>query len=680
MKFIIKFAILCTIYIVFSYSELISQKSLNLRASLTEDVFKEFDDFIKKYAPSDSAFNAMIVLANKHFVLQRSAVSAYIFNMYKPLFPKNSKVIENQIEIFENVMISQTATHDMYSLYIDYIKRNAPSDNAFFALQRITDSYIIRQEWDSTIMILNTFKPLFPELHEKFDRLVVVLKEPLQNLVVKNLGPNINSVDSEWDPSPTLDGKYIYFSADHRNGGLGAADIWVSENIDGQWQKAVNIGRPINYYKDETVDNVSPDGTGLLLSGNFSGTYGEYDIYFAEKDSIGWKPLEHLPKPVNSEYHEESGCLSADGNVLIFTSDRPGGIGPYVPINKGFYGGTTMGNMDIYVSLRNGNSWSTPINLGPILNTPYAERAAYLHPDGKTLYFSSNGHHGLGRLDVYKTTRLNDTSWQEWSEPVNLGKEINGAFDDWGYVVTLDGSMAYFAKDGSTNGYGNWDIFSITLPEKAKPEQLITITGNVIDSYGNPISASITWEDLETGKIVGHIKSDPRDGSYLITLKPGKRYGYFAESKGYYPTSHNINLKDIINKNTIKQDIVIKSVNSIVDKLEQVTINNIFFDFNKSELKNESFPELNRLVNFLMENSDYRVLLTGHTDNTGDSIFNTNLSLDRAKAVSDYLIKNGIARRRIVFEGKGSLMPVVPNDSEENRAKNRRVEFMLFDK
>ena len=273
-----------------------------------------------------------------------------------------------------------------------------------------------------------------------------------------------------------------------------------------------------------------------------AGTYGEFDIYLAEKDSLSWR-MTHLPYPINTKYHEESGNLTSDGKALLFTSDRPGGIGAYVPINQYFYHGSVMGNMDIYISFLTDSGWSKPINLGPTINTPYAERAAYLHPDGKTLYFSSNGHAGLGRLDVFKSVRLREDSWTEWSEPVNLGKEINTANDDWGYNIDIKGDSAFFAINDAPDGYGNWDIYSVTLPKNAKPEKIIIVRGKVTDSGGNPISCVIKWEDLETGEVIGRLRSDPRDGYYFITLNPGRNYGYFADKSGFYPLSKNINLK-----------------------------------------------------------------------------------------------------------------------------------------
>ncbi|MBX3042355.1 MAG: OmpA family protein [Candidatus Kapabacteria bacterium] len=672
-----KIILVINFVIIFCSITAFSQRSINLRRDITSEVAAEYDEYIKKYAPADSAFNVLIAWANRLYLQRRAAVSIYLVEYYKPLFPDKDSLLLNEVHRLEQVMIAQSAMPDIIPLYSNYIKNRAPSNDAFFAVQRIADYYIQRQLWDSAEFVYDTYKPLFPNYKHIFESTIGLFKAKLEGLKVENLGNMINTPGSEWDPTPTPDGRYLYFSADHRRGGNGNSDIWVSEKIDGVWQKSVNIGKPINGIRDETVDNVSVDGNTLLISGNFDGSYGEFDIYLAEKDSNGWGDIYHLPAPVNTEYHDESGCLSPDGKALIFSSDRPGGIGPHVPMNSRFYGGGIMGNMDLYVSLETDNGWSEPINLGPTINTPYAERAVYLHPDGKTLYFSSNGHYGFGRLDVYKTVRLNDTSWTDWSAPVNLGKEINTVNDDWGYVVDLEGEFAYFSKENDIDGFGGWDLYSISLPESAKPQPLAVIRGRVIDSTGKPIACNIVWEDLSTGNKVGHLKSDPRDGFYFITLPLGMNYGYYAERFGYYPTSNSVDLRQFKNDTTIYKDILMTSIRDLQERGVNIRINNIFFDFDKSVLKEESLPELKRLLDFANKVKNFKIIIEGHTDSEGTNDHNKILSLKRAEAVANYLTKNGIDNSRIITEGYGSERPYAPNDTAENKSLNRRVEVRL---
>ena len=408
---------------------------------------------------------------------------------------------------------------------------------------------------------------LYPDFISKFNKTIEIFEAPLEHLKINNLGPVINSSTGEWDPNPTPDGRYLYFTTSGRTDGYGGHDVFVSKFEKGAWQKPFNIGNKINGPNNETIDNISADGNTVLLSGDFEGTLGKFDIYLVSRDEHGWGPLEHLPYPINTIYHDEGACLSSDGKVMVFTSDRPGATGPYVPQGT-LYHGTNNGNLDIYVCFKNENGWSTPKNIGTDINTPYSERSPYLHPDGKTLYFSSDGHPGLGRLDVFKTVRLDDT-WTHWSEPVNLGKEINTILDDWGYKITVHGDSAFFAAQWRTIGYGDWDLFSVNLPQKAKPEKVITIRGKVTDQNGNPLSADILWEDLTTGKNVGHLKSNPEDGTYIIILPFGKNYGYFADKTGYYPSSENIDLinnTSSLQKNELVKDIKMVTIRDMADK------------------------------------------------------------------------------------------------------------------
>jgi len=564
----------------------------------------------------------------------------------------------------------------MRPLYDDFIKKHAPADDAFVAIQRLAHKYIVRKEWDSAATTFRLYTQYFPSSKIKINKIIDILNDKSEELLIRNIGSVINSTRSEWDPTLTPDGKYLYFSADHRQGGNGKSDIWFSELIDGNWSKPKNLGKNINQNREETVDNVTLDGTTLILSGDFEGTFGKFDIYLAEKDSLGWSNLIHLGKPINSQYHEESANISSDGNVLIFTSDRPGGMGPHVPINSIFYHGSTMGNMDIYVCFKTDSGWTEPKNMGDIINTPYAERSVFLHPDGRTLYFSSNGHPGLGGLDVFKSSRLDD-SWLNWSEPVNLGKEINGAEEDWGYVVDVRGDSALFSKEDGSVGFGGWDIYSIKLPDYGKPSDLVIIRGKVTDSKGNPLTALIRWEDLKNNIMLGSVKSDPIDGSYIITLTSNQLVGYYADKKNYYPSSKNLDLNKLNIKNDFTENIILYSNKEIIDDHSKILINNIFFDFDKSELKNESFPELQRLITFLRININSKIIIEGHSDNVGTKEYNKKLSFDRASSVSNYLKKNGIEVNRIKVIGYGSTRPLKDNDDEDSRSKNRRVEFTL---
>lgn len=687
----------CSIFLV--NQKIYSQSILNL--PVTNENFPKFDEYIRKYAPSDSAFNVMVLLANRQANSARNAVSREVLVTYISYFPNYTDVLKNRIINDEVLMQSQSATPDMYQIYEKYAVDSANTENGYLGIQRLCDNYINHLRIDSSVAFIKQFMRypikkitnpnilkkisytdpkaeyvnLYPSYTKKLNQIIEILEAPFEGLKINNLGTNINTTGGEWDPNPTPDGRYLYLTVNGRGDGYGGHDVFVSTFKDGAWQKPVNVGPKVNGPNNETIDGISTDGNTILLSGDFEGTLGKFDIYLVTRDENGWGPLEHLPFPINTSYHDEGACISSDGKVLVFTSDRPGGTGIYVP-NGQLYHGTNNGNMDIYVTFKTDSGWSKPLNIGKQINTPFAERSPFLHPDGKTLYFSSDGHPGLGKMDVFKTIRLDDT-WTNWSEPVNLGKEINTILDDWGYKITVNGDSAFFASQWRTIGIGDWDVYSVQLPQKAKPDTVITIHGKVTDQDGKPISADIKWEDLTTGKNVGILKSDPRDGSYIIILPLGKNYGYFAEKKGYYSTSDNIDLRETSPKKgklTVERDIKLISIADLTDKKVKVRINNIFFDFDDNKLKPESYPELDRLCKVITENPTIKIHVEGHTDNIGSSKYNLDLSKSRAEAVREYLIKKGIVKSRFTIMGFGDTIPVADNSNDEGRAKNRRVE------
>lgn len=641
---------------------------------LTTQTFNQWDEYIKKYAPSDSALRVVEEIANRHYQNGRAIVSMEVFKRYMPYFPKKKKYFENKINNYEKIMLIQTVQPGFETVWENYIKEKAPSHNAFIALQRLTAKFIRNRDWDSAIAIYKKFKPYFQNDTIRINKVIEILSAPEQNLIIRNLGPKINTEKNEWDPNPTPDGKYLFFSTSDRPDGYGGHDIYYSEMNEGKWEKAQNLGSHINSFNDETIDNISADGTTLLLSGTFTGTFGNFDIFTAQLTEDGWGSLTHLPMPINTRYFDEGANLTSDGKAILFTSDRPGGIGKFIPYGT-IENGSSMGNMDIYIAFLTDSGWSQPINLGPTINTPYSERSPYLHPDGKTLYFSSNGHPGLGELDVFKSVRLRDDSWTEWSEPVNLGKEINTELNDWGYKISPLGDSAFFAGYNRVDGYGGWDIYSVSLPKAVKPEEIVIIKGKVLEPQGKPLSAEIKWEDLSTGKNIGTLKTNPKDGSYIIMLQPGKNYGYYAEKKGYYPNSNNIDLRKEISEKEIIQDIILQPILTVKEQKIRVILNNIFFDYNDYTLKPESYPELNRLAKLLEENPDLTINIYGHTDSIGSYYFNKTLGQNRADAVKNYLIGKGIEPNRMKTFSMSYKEPIADNTTEEGRARNRRVEI-----
>lgn len=578
--------------------------------------------------------------------------------------------------------LTQSPTEHNVQAYEDFIIENAPSRDAFIALQRITEPLLDNKNFDGAVKVYNNYDSLFQtkEASNKIKKIVSILNAEQEDLIITNL-VSINTVADEYAPVLSLNEEILYFTSRNRVGGSVSEDIFYSKMQDGHWQTAQNIGREINTTrKSESLDAVSPDGAALFLMGDFKGSYGNGDIFTFEFTDEGWSNIKHLPSPVNTSNFEANAYLTADGKALLFTSDRPGGIGDYNPKGLLFNGGY-IGNTDIYVSEKTLNGWEKPINLGKIINTPYAEYSPFLHPDGKTLYFSSDGHAGIGRMDVFKAVRTNLDSWTEWSEPENLGKEINTPENDWGYRISLSGEVAYFATEGQRGiygGFGGYDIYTITLPERVKPDPVTIVKGVVMDEDGNPLYADITWTNVATGILVSEIKSDLTNGTFMVVLKPEEKYQYDIVKKGFYTVSNSILTGKRTEVDTlISLNIKMLSFEEIKEKKIAITIDNIFFEFNKYDLLPESFVELNKLAQLLIDNPEQYVEISGHTDNVGSASYNQELSEKRARSVVDYLISKGCISDKLSSKGYGLSKPIAPNDYEEGRAKNRRVEFRI---
>jgi outer membrane protein OmpA-like peptidoglycan-associated protein len=338
----------------------------------------------------------------------------------------------------------------------------------------------------------------------------------------------------------------------------------------------------------------------------------------------------------------------------------------------------TQGDRDLYVTFMNpDSSWAEPLNLGDVVNTAGEESAPFLASDDKTLYFSSNGFSGYGGTDIYVTRRLDDT-WTKWSEPENLGPEINSPLEDVFFNIPASSEFAYYSRGVSET---NTDIFRVKLPIVKAPESWVTVKGKVIDkATGNPIDAKIIYERLPDGKGTGIAQTNPQTGEYEVRLPTGHLYGLRAEADGKISESQNLDLRDI------KADQVIDSRDFNLAPIEMTTLapnvtivlNNIFFDFDKSILKAESEPELERVVTMLNEKSAMEIEIAGHTDNVGPDAYNQALSERRAKTVVAYLIRRGVDKKRLAVQFFGETKPIDTNETEEGREKNRRVEFKIL--
>jgi len=584
--------------------------------------------------------------------------------------------------------------------YWEIISNYAPKNEAFIATIRLVQPYINDNNWDEAIMMLEDFKFDFPNREKEYDKIIAILKKDDEGLIDQNLGDGINSNSNESAPIQTADQNTMYFRAINREGFENkTSDIFVSKKVDGVWQKAYKLKASFNKIDNqESPQGVSTDGNTLFLFGNYEGSLGNGDLFYAERiQGDIWSDVIQFPEPINSAYFESDAKLNNNGDALIFSSDRPGGVGVYQPIHSIKYG-SRYGNTDIYVSEKTENGWGPAMNLGEKINTGMAERKPFLHPDGISLYFSSDGHPGLGRLDVFYAKRIDETAWDKWEEPINLGKEINTPSNETGVIVNTFGELAYFASSERDLNFGKTDIYTMNMPEALRPSAVTSISGKITDMDGFPLEAEIIWEDLETGKKLGKMKSHPTNGTFFIVLRNGRNYGIYAEKDGYFPISTNIDLTNKLNSGDDTKNIQMQSLDDLLgDDLEmsgntgllyesfklqkkrKIKMNNLFFEYNKWNLLPISFPELDRIVYFLNNYPIHKIEIAGHTDSVGRDSYNIKLSEKRAKSVIQYFVKKGISKEKLVAVGYGKSDPVSSNQTEEGRQKNRRVELVILE-
>ena len=485
-------------------------------------------------------------------------------------------------------------------------------------------------------------------------------------VTIDNLGTAINTQYEEYVPVISADESVLYFTS-RRPGNTGGdatglgdydEDIYFSEMKNGKWTQAKNIGLPINSPRHDATVNLSVDGQRFFVYRDASVV--DADISEARLSGKTWSEPKKLNANINTKYQETSASFSPDEKSIYFVSNKPGG-----------YGGK-----DIYVSqLTSAGDWGPAKNLGPPVNTEMDEDAVFLHPDGKTLYFCSNGHKTIGGFDIFKTVFENG----KWSEPVNIGYPINTPDNDVSFVLSASGKHGYYAsaREGSL---GKRDIFMITFLEdtakKAEP-QLTLLSGTVTDEEtGQPLEANVEVIDNVLNLSVAKFMSNKETGKYLVSLPSGRNYGIVVRSEGRLFHSENIDIPLAQGYAEVTKPIHLEKP----DVGKKIILKNIFYDYDKANLRMESISELTRVLEVLKEMSALKIEVSSHTDNRGSEEYNLKLSQARAQSVVDYLISKGIAADRVIAKGYGKSQPVATNDTEEGRQLNRRTEFRILSK
>lgn len=486
----------------------------------------------------------------------------------------------------------------------------------------------------------------------------------------------------------------------------------------------INLGPEVNSKFSEYYPCLTADDQTIFFTRNVGDERAvQEDFYVADKDNDQWQKAYPIPGHINTNRNEGAPTITSNGNFMVFTICELYGDRDYGADREGY------GSCDLFMSFRQGDSWTKPYNVGPEVNTsnwetqpslsgdgrtlyfirgdrnkPQAERkqniyvshlqdngyfsvakplpspvntdgkesSVMIHPDGRTLYFASTGHPGFGGEDLFMTQLQPDGTWLE---PKNLGYPINTVNNENSLMVSAKGDVAYFASNRE-GGYGFLDLYKFKLPKEIKPNPVTYTKGVVVDAEtGEKLQAIFKLDDVISKETVVMQQSEKGTGEFLVILPTGKEYALSIEKEGYLFYSENFELTEPSNA-TEPQEIEVKL--TPIKSGKTVVLKNIFFETNKFDLKQKSEVELDKLFTFLTNNSTLNIEIGGHTDNVGSTEDNQLLSQNRAKSVADYLISKGIDAARLSYKGYGESMPIATNDTEEGRAQNRRTEFKIL--
>jgi outer membrane protein OmpA-like peptidoglycan-associated protein len=484
-----------------------------------------------------------------------------------------------------------------------------------------------------------------------------------------NLGQNINSPFPEYYPTITADDRQLIYTRliDDPEAYRGKNEDFYMAFKDGDnWRASFPLS-DINTSYNEGAPAISGDGRVLIYTacelfseygGNRKG-FGSCDLFMSERQGNTWSLPVNLGPEVNTAAWESQPSLSADGQTIYFVRGYP----------------TASGNreQDIHVAKRTTDgTWGGAVKLPRVINSRGKEESAHIHPDGKTLYFSSNGHVGMGGLDIYVSQKMPNG---KWSEPINLGYPINTHKDENSLLVSPNGEIAYFASSRE-GGFGNLDLYSFVLPEEVRPTPVTFAQGLVVEAETKkPVEAKLRLSAVSSQSLISQLNSDAVSGEFLIALPAGQTYALSVTAEGYLFHSENFSLME--NKSNEPYALTVE-----LQKIKPgsaIVLQNIFFDLDKDQMKMESLSELQELAGFLEANPEVRIEISGHTDNQGASEYNEALSLRRANAVKKHLVeRESIGTSRLETMGYGDSKPISPNDTEEGKAKNRRTEFKVL--
>lgn len=485
------------------------------------------------------------------------------------------------------------------------------------------------------------------------------IKNPL-TFKATTMSPNVNLFPNQYFPSLTADRHTIVYTIIRTpNVMVDQEDLFISNFENGEWTKGVSISELINSKNNEGTASISGDGRVLVFTscGRKDG-FGSCDLYISKKEGGKWSKPVNMGSEVNTREWETQPSLTTDGRTLYFVSSR-----------KGIYGQSDI----LYSTLIDStDKWSRPVNLGKTINTTGYDVAPFIHPNGRTLYFASDARTGMGGYDMYMSTK-EDTGW---TEPKNLGYPLNTYNDEMSFVISADEQKGYYSVEIKKDANINSSIYEFDIPDQIKSAYKVMVAkGVVYDAQTKKkLGAKLELLDLKTRQLVQKVASDSIDGDYLVTLTEGSEYALYVSRPGYLFKSLSFNFLNKSSFDPLTLDVYLEPIRPGAS----VVLNNLFFESGKYELLPKSTTELDKIVRFMSENRTTRIEISGHTDDVGKPADNIVLSNNRAKAVVDYLTRNGVKQANVVYKGYGETKPFAPNTTDENRTLNRRIEFKVL--
>ncbi len=556
-----------------------------------------------------------------------------------------------------------------YAKSIEYYKKALALDSVYAKPYLLPYSINVAGagNFAEALQIAQTFKTI-PGLNEKslksadyrikcYNFAILFEKENANknyNFAPQNLGDSINTTESEYFPSLTIDGKKLIFTrrVDGRN-----EDFFIADALPNVgWSKALQLPGDVNTAQNEGAQNISQDGSILFFTGCYlPNGAGSCDLYYSLNINNNWTKPIPAGRNINTEYWETQPSLSPDKRNLYFASNDP----------------SCIGGSDIFMStISDKGFWGVPINLGSVINTKGKESCPFIHADNETLYFTSDGHLGYGGDDLFMSRK--DANGK-WATPINLGYPINTIENESSLIIAADGTTAYYASDRA-DSKGGLDLYKFILRKEMQPTKTLWVSGKVLDSVTKiGINSTMELYDVKTKKLVQKIQCN-EDGDFFITLPIGKNYLFNVNRKGYLFYSDAFNLTEAQPDFTYVKNIALLPL----QKNATIVLKNIFYETNKFNLQPESAFELDKIVQLLKENPNVKIEIDGHTDNVGVAQNNLVLSNNRAKEVVKYLVAKGCANTQLIAKGIGNTKPIADNKTLEGKAKNRRTELKII--